>query len=250
MLLNEGPAGRRRDRRSPARTRVRVARDGARRAMRAPCRWRCGATRSPPRPRWCSRSSAIARERGAALVGTVGKLAVRRRRRDQRDSRPTSSSPSTCARARTRGAPRARRDRGRVPTRSPRAATWRSSGRRCYELAAAPCDAGTAGRARRARSHAHGLPVRRLPSGAGHDAMEFSAVCPIAMLFVRCGNGGISHNPRETHDGRGRRGRDRGAARFPRALLARPNAHDGAIDDRWLVDAHHDAAGRLPRASS
>ncbi len=28
--------------------------------------------------------------------------------------------------------------------------------------------------------------------------MEFAAVAPIAMLFVRCGNGGISHNPLET----------------------------------------------------
>jgi acetylornithine deacetylase/succinyl-diaminopimelate desuccinylase-like protein len=37
-----------------------------------------------------------------------------------------------------------------------------------------------------------------LPSGAGHDAMVFPAVCPIAMLFVRCGNNGISHHPDET----------------------------------------------------
>jgi acetylornithine deacetylase/succinyl-diaminopimelate desuccinylase-like protein len=43
-----------------------------------------------------------------------------------------------------------------------------------------------------------GVPVRRLPSGAGHDAMVFPPVCPIAMLFVRCGNGGISHHPSET----------------------------------------------------
>ncbi len=28
--------------------------------------------------------------------------------------------------------------------------------------------------------------------------MEFAAVAPIGMLFVRCGNGGVSHNPRET----------------------------------------------------
>ena len=40
--------------------------------------------------------------------------------------------------------------------------------------------------------------MRRLPSGAGHDAMEMINVAPIAMLFVRCGNGGISHNPLET----------------------------------------------------
>ena len=40
--------------------------------------------------------------------------------------------------------------------------------------------------------------MRRLPSGAGHDAMVFPPVCPIAMLFARCGAGGISHHPDET----------------------------------------------------
>jgi allantoate deiminase/N-carbamoyl-L-amino-acid hydrolase len=43
-----------------------------------------------------------------------------------------------------------------------------------------------------------GLPVRRLPSGAGHDAVMFNGVTEVGMLFVRCGAGGISHNPRET----------------------------------------------------
>jgi allantoate deiminase/N-carbamoyl-L-amino-acid hydrolase len=37
-----------------------------------------------------------------------------------------------------------------------------------------------------------------LPSGAGHDAVMFSGVTDIGMLFVRCGNGGISHSPLET----------------------------------------------------
>ena len=37
-----------------------------------------------------------------------------------------------------------------------------------------------------------------LPSGAGHDAMKMAALAPIGMLFVRCGNGGISHHPDET----------------------------------------------------
>jgi hydantoinase/carbamoylase family amidase len=37
-----------------------------------------------------------------------------------------------------------------------------------------------------------------LASGAGHDAMQFHGFCPLAMLFVRCGNGGISHSPLET----------------------------------------------------
>ena len=42
-----------------------------------------------------------------------------------------------------------------------------------------------------------GLPVRQLPSGAGHDAMLFAGVTDLGMLFVRCGNGGVSHSPRE-----------------------------------------------------
>ncbi len=43
-----------------------------------------------------------------------------------------------------------------------------------------------------------GLPVVKLPSGAGHDAMKLHEVMPQAMLFVRGGNAGISHNPLET----------------------------------------------------
>jgi hydantoinase/carbamoylase family amidase len=43
-----------------------------------------------------------------------------------------------------------------------------------------------------------GVAHRRLPSGAGHDAMAIAPVADIAMLFVRCGNGGISHHPDET----------------------------------------------------
>jgi len=43
-----------------------------------------------------------------------------------------------------------------------------------------------------------GLPLHRLPSGAGHDAMKLHQAMPQAMLFVRGGNAGISHNPLET----------------------------------------------------
>ena len=39
--------------------------------------------------------------------------------------------------------------------------------------------------------------VLALPSGAGHDAAAMSAVCPVAMLFVRC-KGGFSHHPAES----------------------------------------------------
>jgi allantoate deiminase len=44
---------------------------------------------------------------------------------------------------------------------------------------------------------ATGRPVRKLVSGAGHDAVVLGRICPVAMLFVRCG-GGISHDPRES----------------------------------------------------
>jgi acetylornithine deacetylase/succinyl-diaminopimelate desuccinylase-like protein len=43
-----------------------------------------------------------------------------------------------------------------------------------------------------------GSSALRLPSGAGHDAMMMAGLTPIGMLFVRCGNGGISHHPSET----------------------------------------------------
>ncbi|NVD99234.1 allantoate amidohydrolase [Massilia sp. BJB1822] len=43
-----------------------------------------------------------------------------------------------------------------------------------------------------------GLQRFDLLSGAGHDAMAMAALTDVAMLFTRCGNGGISHNPLET----------------------------------------------------
>ena len=43
-----------------------------------------------------------------------------------------------------------------------------------------------------------GVPVHRMPSGAGHDAMKIGERMPQAMLFVRGENAGISHNPLES----------------------------------------------------
>ena len=43
-----------------------------------------------------------------------------------------------------------------------------------------------------------GLPLFRMPSGAGHDAMKLHEIMPQAMLFMRGGNAGISHNPLES----------------------------------------------------
>jgi len=42
-----------------------------------------------------------------------------------------------------------------------------------------------------------GRSALRLPSGAGHDAMMMASLTAVGMLFVRCGNGGISHHPDE-----------------------------------------------------
>ena len=41
-----------------------------------------------------------------------------------------------------------------------------------------------------------GVPIRRMTSGAGHDAQMMARICPTAMIFVPS-VGGISHNPRE-----------------------------------------------------
>ena len=62
-------------------------------------------------------------------------------------------------------------------------------------LAESPCDPSLMDLLEAALSDLD-LPARRLPSGAGHDAMVMAALCPTAMLFIRC-EGGVSHNPAE-----------------------------------------------------
>lgn len=42
-----------------------------------------------------------------------------------------------------------------------------------------------------------GIPVRAMPSGAGHDAQTMQALCPSALIFVPS-KGGISHAPDES----------------------------------------------------
>jgi beta-ureidopropionase / N-carbamoyl-L-amino-acid hydrolase len=44
-----------------------------------------------------------------------------------------------------------------------------------------------------------GYSVRRMPSGAGHDAQMLARVCPAGMVFVPSARG-ISHNPEEHTD--------------------------------------------------
>ena len=64
-----------------------------------------------------------------------------------------------------------------------------------YEEDAATCDPLLMAALDRAVA-AQGVEVLHLPSGAGHDGLAMTALCPFAMLFVRC-KGGISHNPAE-----------------------------------------------------
>ena len=65
-----------------------------------------------------------------------------------------------------------------------------------HDLPPAPCDPAMMARLEKAVA-AIGQPVRKLVSGAGHDAMAFAGVTPTAMLFLRCKDG-ISHNPAES----------------------------------------------------
>jgi allantoate deiminase len=68
--------------------------------------------------------------------------------------------------------------------------------RRTYEERAATCHPALIEQFEAAVGRA-GIRPLRLPSGAGHDGLAMVALCPIAMLFVRC-KGGISHNPAES----------------------------------------------------
>jgi len=65
------------------------------------------------------------------------------------------------------------------------------------QAAAAPSDPALQARWEQAVASL-GVPVFRMPSGAGHDAMKLHEIMPQAMLFTRGLNGGISHNPRES----------------------------------------------------
>lgn len=68
--------------------------------------------------------------------------------------------------------------------------------RKTHEAASVPC-APRLQRQLAAALERCGQALRHLPSGAGHDAMAMAAIGEVAMLFVRCGNGGISHHPDE-----------------------------------------------------
>lgn len=67
--------------------------------------------------------------------------------------------------------------------------------RQVHDLPPSPCDPALMALLDEATQAAGHRPFR-LVSGAGHDAMNMAALCPTAMLFLRC-RGGVSHNPAE-----------------------------------------------------
>ena len=68
-----------------------------------------------------------------------------------------------------------------------------------HAVRAAPCAAPLQDRlAESIERCVRGGKAPRLASGAGHDAMVLAEVTDVGMLFVRCGAGGVSHNPAET----------------------------------------------------
>ena len=67
-----------------------------------------------------------------------------------------------------------------------------------YKAAAATCSSALINELEAAVERT-GIRPLKLPSGAGHDGQAVVALCPIAMLFLRC-EGGISHNPAEAID--------------------------------------------------
>jgi allantoate deiminase len=64
-----------------------------------------------------------------------------------------------------------------------------------HRIATTPADSALQRQLTNAVAAVGGKPLP-LASGAGHDGLMMSKLCPIAMLFVRC-KAGVSHNPAE-----------------------------------------------------
>jgi len=130
------------------------------------------------------------------LVGTVGKLDVPRgavnvipgRCEFSIDIRSGSDALRETAAADVGAAMQAIAARRRVKVEQ----------RRVLQAPSVPCAAALQDAWAASIERITGRPALRLASGAGHDAMMMASLGDIGMLFVRCGNGGISHHPDET----------------------------------------------------
>lgn len=138
-------------------------------------------------------AEAVARQAGSDLVATVGRLQVL--------PGATNVVPGKVEFALdVRAASNAKRDAGceQILQRCTAIAAARGvqlAVEQVQDLPASPCDPRLMALLAEALG-AQGLRPRQLVSGAGHDAMVMAALCPTAMLFIRCA-GGISHHPDE-----------------------------------------------------
>jgi beta-ureidopropionase / N-carbamoyl-L-amino-acid hydrolase len=66
------------------------------------------------------------------------------------------------------------------------------------DVAAVPCTPSVQQQIAASIERTTGQPAHSLPSGAGHDTMMMARLTDVGMLFVRCGNDGISHHPAES----------------------------------------------------
>ena len=138
----------------------------------------------------------IARADASDLVATVGKLACLPGAANVIPGRVTFTID-------VRSGDAARRDRAAAAIRAEIDAIAATRDvvvtvEQIHDLPPSPCDPALMDLLDAATTAA-GQPVHRLVSGAGHDAMVLAALCPTAMLFIRCA-GGISHNPAEAVD--------------------------------------------------
>lgn len=135
----------------------------------------------------------IAREAGDNMVATVGRMEVRPGAVNiiPAEARFTLDLRSPSDAARKTAMQRFEKEARAIAAR--RKLTLKAEP--IHEIATTPCDAQLQERLAKA-VEAVGARAIRLPSGAGHDGLMLSKICPIAMLFVRC-KGGVSHNPAE-----------------------------------------------------
>ncbi len=134
--------------------------------------------------------------RAPGLVGTVGQLNVPGGAMNVIPGRCDLSVDIRADADGTRNAALAdvHAESGRIATQRGVNIQWRT----VLDVAAVPCSQRLQKALALSVEQTTSLPARHLPSGAGHDAMVIAAVTDVGMLFVRCGNGGISHHPAES----------------------------------------------------
>ena len=197
VLLEAGPAARHRhlDHRRRA---LRGREVTAWPATPAPRRWRRGATPRPRPPNWCCTSSSAA-PAAPTLVGTVGharRCPAARSTSCRAAATSASTSAPTTMRMRDARVADVLAEIARICAAA--AASTHRGQRSCMRGAAAPCAPALQRRLADVPSSALGLPCVPPAERRRPRRDEVRTAMPDGMLFVRCGNGGISHNPLET----------------------------------------------------